>query len=304
MGAFFKRIVLFMAVNLLVVLTVSLLLNVLGVRPYLNAYGLDYQQLAVFCLVWGMAGAFISLALSRVMAKWMMGVQVIDPNTRDPEQAELVQTVYNLARGAGLPAMPQVGIYNSPEVNAFATGPTKSRALVAVSTGLLNRMRREDLEGVLGHEISHIANGDMVTMTLLQGVVNAFVMFLSRVIAFALTQALRSQDDRERNSSPGMIFYVVQFALEIVFMILGSMVVSAFSRWREFRADAGGARLAGRQNMIGALEALQRTIEYIDPTSQPAVQSMKISGRRSGMMAMFSSHPPLEDRIARLRSMT
>jgi heat shock protein HtpX len=301
MGSFFKRILLFMAVNLLVVLTISVLLNVLGVRPYLTAYGMDYGSLMAFCLIWGMTGALISLSLSRIMAKWMMGVQVIDPQTRDPELQDLVQTVYALAKGAGLPAMPEVGIYDSPEVNAFATGPTRSRSLVAVSTGLLDRMNREEVEGVLGHEIAHVANGDMVTMTLIQGVVNAFVMFLSRVIAFSLSQALRSQDDRERSHSPGMLYYVVQMVLEIVFMILGSMVVAAFSRWREFRADAGGARLAGRQSMINALEALRRTYELIDPTAQPAVQTLKISSRPKGIMAMFSTHPPLEERIERLR---
>ena len=226
--AMLKRIFLFLAVNFLVVLTISILLNVLGIRPYLTATGLDYEQLLAYCLVWGMTGALISLGLSRVMAKFMMGVQVIDPQTHDPELQDLVQTVHSLAKSAGLPAMPEVGIYDSPEVNAFATGPTKSRSLVAVSTGLLRRMNREEAQGVLGHEVAHIANGDMVTMTLIQGVVNAFVMFLSRVIAFALSQALRSSDDREeRSGSPGMSYYLVQMVLEIFFMILGSMVVAA-----------------------------------------------------------------------------
>jgi heat shock protein HtpX len=301
--AWVKRIVLFMAVNFLVMITISLLLNLLGVRPYLNAYGLDYQQLAAFCLVWGMGGAFVSLALSRVMAKWMMGVQVIDPNVRDSELQALVQTVHNLARAAGLPKMPQVGIYNSPEVNAFATGPTKSRALVAVSTGLLQRMRQDELEGVLGHEISHVANGDMVTMTLLQGVVNAFVMFLSRVVAYAIMQAMRGErDERDRGGMNYMAFHAVSFALEIVFMIMGSIVVASFSRWREFRADAGGARLAGRQSMINALARLQQTYELVDTNAQPAVQTLKIAGRGTGLMRFFASHPPLDVRIARLQS--
>src|SRR3989339_1813106 len=180
-----KRIFLFMAVNVLILLTLSITLNILGVRPYLNANGIDYGALMTFCLVWGIGGAFISLGLSRIMAKWMMGVQVIPPNTSDPALSSLVQTVHNLAKAAGLPKMPEVGYYNSPEINAFATGPTKSRALVAVSAGLLESMDRAQLEGVLAHEISHIANGDMVTMTLLQGVINAFVMFLARVIAFS-----------------------------------------------------------------------------------------------------------------------
>ncbi len=297
--AFLKRIFLFMAVNLLVVLTISLLLNVLGVKPYLTANGIDYASLMEFCLVWGMGGAFISLGLSRIMAKWMMGVRVIDPNTRDPELQELVQLVHQLARGAQLPAMPEVGIYDSPEVNAFATGPTKSRALVAVSTGLLTRMSKQDLEGVLGHEISHVSNGDMVTMTLIQGVVNAFVMFLSRAIAFALMQAMRGDRDERQGAGVGGLYFVVQFVLEIVFMALGMIVIAWFSRHREFRADAGGARLAGRDKMISALEALRRTVELVDPNAQPAVQTLKISGRRGHL---FSTHPPLEERIERLRS--
>jgi heat shock protein HtpX len=256
-----------------------------------------------------MGGAFISLGLSRIMAKWMMGVQLVDPQTRDPELARLVQMVHNLAQSAGISTMPQVGVYTSPEVNAFATGPTKSRALVAVSSGLLERMDWNEIEGVLGHEISHVANGDMVTMTLLQGVINAFVMFLSRVIAFAVAQAMRGDRDREERGGGinTMVFYVVSFVLEIVFMILGSLVVAAFSRYREYRADAGGARLAGREKMILALRKLQRVYElppeYTDDGTRPAVAAFKISGgRKSGWLARFASHPPLDERIARLQS--
>ncbi|MBI3534544.1 MAG: protease HtpX [Deltaproteobacteria bacterium] len=301
--AWFKRIFLFLAVNFLVIITLSLVLNLLGVQPYLTPYGLNYTSLMAFCLVWGMGGAFISLALSKLMAKWMMGVHIIDPNTSDHMLQDLVHTVYNLARGARLPKMPEVGIYDSPEVNAFATGPTKSRSLVAVSSGLLNRMNKSELEGVLGHEISHIANGDMVTMTLVQGVVNAFVMFLSRVIAFAIAQMGRGRDDdREGGFSYG-IYFITSFILEIIFMILGSLVVAWFSRLREFRADAGSAKIAGRQNMIKALEALRRTFEIEDPTPQPAVQTLKISGKRSRFLHLFSTHPPLEERIARLENM-
>ncbi len=302
--AWMKRIFLFMAVNFLVVLTLSTILHVLGIRPYLTAAGIDYGNLMGFCLVWGMGGALISLAMSRMMAKWMMGVQVIDPNTRDPELQRLVQTVHHLARAAHLPAMPEVGIYDSPEVNAFATGPTRSRALVAVSSGLLGRMREGEIEGVLGHEISHVANGDMVTMTLLQGIVNAFAMFLSRAIAFAIAQSVRGdREERGREMSP-FVAYLIQMALEMVFMILGSIVIAAFSRYREYRADAGGAKLAGRENMIQALEALRRTFEQVETAgSQPqAFQSMKISNRPGGLMALFSSHPALEDRIARLQA--
>ena len=177
-----KRILLFVVTNILIVTTISVLLNVLGVRPYLSASGIDYQALLVFCLIWGFAGAFISLALSRVMAKWMMGIKVIQPN--DPQYGWLYGMIEVLARGAGLPSIPEVGVYDSPEINAFATGPTKSRALVAFSSGILRNMNRTQLEGVAGHELSHIQNGDMVTMTLLQGIVNAIVMFLARIIAF------------------------------------------------------------------------------------------------------------------------
>lgn len=295
----FKRIGLFVAVNVLVMVTISLILNVLDVKPYLTPYGLDYESLMIFCLVWGMGGAFISLTLSRIMAKWMMGVKIISLDTRDPNQRELLQMVHVLARAAHLPVMPQVGVYESPEVNAFATGPTKSRSLVAVSTGLLQRMKQAEVNGVLAHEVAHIANGDMVTMTLIQGVVNAFVMFLARVIAFALTMAGR-KDSEESHGTP-FTYYAVQMILEIVFMILGSMVVAKFSRYREFRADAGGAQLAGREHMIQALESLKKTFESVDPTAQPAIAALKISSRPGGIMKLFSTHPPLEERIERLK---
>ncbi|HKE11659.1 MAG TPA: protease HtpX [Myxococcota bacterium] len=293
-----KRILLFLVTNLLVILTLSVVLRVLGIQPFLTRQGIDYGSLAAFCLVWGMGGALISLALSRIIAKTAMGVRVIDPGSSDPGAQQLLQTVGNLARGAGIP-MPQVGLYESEDINAFATGPTRNRSLVAVSTGLLRKLGNDEVEGVLGHEITHIANGDMVTMTLLQGVVNAFVMFLARVIAFALAQAMRR--DNNEGISFGL-FFVVQIALEVVFMVLGSLVVMAFSRHREFRADAGGARLAGREKMVSALEALRRDIGNLDPRAQPAVASMKISGRGGLFGRLGASHPPLEERIARLRA--
>jgi len=298
-----KRVFLLIAVNVLVMISISILLNVLGVRPYLTAYGLDYESLMVFCFVWGMGGAFISLGLSRIMAKMLMGVKVVDPATRDPDLSALVQMIHQHARAAGLPKMPEVGIYESMEVNAFATGPTKSRSLVAVSRGLLTRMSSAEVDGVLAHEISHVANGDMVTMTLIQGIVNAFVMFLARVIAFAITQAMRSRDDRGSATS-GFMFPMITFVLEIVLMFFGAIVVASFSRWREFRADAGGARLAGRDRMIGALQKLKRNHELVDPSAQPSLQAMKIHGKTSGFMALFSTHPPLDERIRRLEMMT
>jgi heat shock protein HtpX len=285
---------LFLSVNVLIILTLSITLNLLGVGHYFSARGIDFRSLLIFCLVWGMGGAFISLALSRVMAKWMMGVKVIDPNTTDSAQRELVVTVHRLAQAANLPEMPEVGWYPSPEVNAFATGPTKSRALVAVSAGLLEKMDRAELEGVLGHEIAHIANGDMVTMTLLQGIINALVMFLARVIAFFLANRGRSSDS---SAAPS---YFIIFILEIALSALGMIAVSAFSRYREYRADAGGAELAGRQKMISALEALQRTTRLVDLTGKESLATLKISSKRK--FSLFSTHPPLEERIARLKA--
>ena len=286
-----KRIFLFLLTNILVMLTITILVQLLGLGRGLGGGGL--AGLMVFCLVWGMAGSLISLALSRVMAKRMMGVQVIDPNTSDSTERTLVEIVHGLARGARLPAMPEVGIYDSPEVNAFATGPTKSRALVAVSSGLLGRMNRDEVEGVLGHEITHVANGDMVTMTLLQGVVNAFVLFFARVIAFAVSQNVRQE-------SRGMVNFLIVIVLQIVLSLLGALVVAAFSRWREFRADHGGATLAGTPKMIAALERLRRNAEMVD-TSHEALATLKIAGAPSRFMTLLASHPPLEVRIARLQ---
>lgn len=290
-----KRFFLFIAVNFLILITLSITMQVLGVRPYLSARGLDYQALMMFCLVWGMGGAFISLGLSRVMAKWLMRVKVIDPRTGEPELARLVQTVHRLAQAANLPKMPEVGYYPSPEINAFATGPTKSRALVAVSAGLLEALDWEQLEGVLGHEIAHIANGDMVSMTLLQGIINAFVMFLARVISFFI--ASRGRDDE--GAAPS---FFVTMALEIALSALGMIVVAAFSRRREFRADAGSAGLAGRERMIAALEALKKNLPYADLAGAQTVATLKISGKSGGFMALFATHPPLDERIARLKA--
>ncbi|MFT4551940.1 MAG: heat shock protein HtpX [Chlamydiales bacterium] len=296
-----KRFGLFILVNFLVIITLSIILRLFNIQPYITQYGIDYQALMAFCLVWGMGGAFISLAMSRIMAKWMMGVSVVEIDTRDPNLQNLVSTVHDLAKNAGLSTMPEVGIYRSMEVNAFATGPTRSRSLVAVSTGLLERMNKEEARGVLGHEIAHIANGDMVTMTLLQGIVNAFVMFLARAIAFAV---MRGGKEREGQGSSYFAYYMTVIFLEVILMVLGSIVVRWFSRYREYRADAGGAQLAGRENMIAALQKLQATYGVQDKdSSQNAFQTMKISSSSSGFMRFFASHPPLEDRIQRLKEM-
>jgi heat shock protein HtpX len=295
-----KRIFLFLLVNILVMTTVTAVLGLLGVQPYLQANGLDLKSLAIFCLVWGMAGSFISLLISRWTAKRMMGVQVIAQDSREPGAQALVQTVQRLTQAAGIP-MPEVGVYQSDDINAFATGPSKSRSLVAVSSGLLNKLDRPEVEGVLGHEITHIANGDMVTMTLLQGVVNAFVMFLARVLAFVVAQAFRSRDS---DGISGGLYFICVMVFQIVFMVLGTLVVMAFSRWREFRADAGGAHLAGRESMVKALQALQRDHDAVTAAkAAPALATLQINAP-AGMMRWFMSHPPLEERIERLQSMT
>lgn len=291
MGTIFKRYFLFFAVNIGIVITISLILNLLGVAPYIEARGINMESLAIYCLIWGMGAAFISLGISRIMAKLMMGVKVISPTTRDNELQWLVNKTHEFAKAAGLRKMPEVGIYESPELNAFATGPTKSRALVAVSTGLLHRMSRDEVEGVLAHEVSHIANGDMVTMTLIQGVMNAFVMFLARLIAFALTQNMKEE-------SRPMARIFITIGLEIVLAIASAIVVAYFSRRREYRADHGGAILAGRDNMIAALRALKRNFEPIDQRGQ-ALATLKISTGDT-FAAILATHPPLADRIRKL----
>ncbi|MCX6990247.1 MAG: protease HtpX [Chlamydiae bacterium] len=297
-----KRIFLFLAINFLVVITISLVLSLFNVRPFLNSYGIDYPSLMIFCLVWGMGGALISLSLSRTMAKWLMGVKVIDVGTRDPNLRALVDTVHDLAHAAHLRDMPEVGIFSSPEANAFATGPTKKRSLVAVSSGLLQRMTQKELEGVIAHEISHIASGDMVTMTLLQGIVNAFVMFMARALAFVLSGLGNKRQDSSKGSYGS--YMVLVFVFEILFMIMGSLVVAWFSRFREFRADRGGADLAGKEKMIAALESLRSMQRIQDPmVDKPAFEAMKISTpKKTGWKMLFASHPPLEERIARLKS--
>ena len=287
-----KRIVLFVATNLAIMVTLSIVLTLLGIGGYrLPGGGLDYGALMVFCLVWGMGGAFISLAMSRFVAKRAMGVKLVDGRTGHEELDWLYATVRQQTDRAGLP-MPEVGYYESPEVNAFATGPSKKRSLVAVSTGLLRSMRRDEVEGVLAHEVSHIANGDMVTMTLIQGVVNAFVMFFARIIA----NIARNAVDEKVSYLVGIVTTIV---LDIAFGVLGMMIVAWFSRAREFRADAGAGALAGKGKMIAALQRLQQNTQMVD-TSNPSLATMKIAGAR-GMMALLSTHPPLEDRIAALK---
>lgn len=296
-----KRILLFFIVNALVVLTVSVLFSLLGIEPYLVQQGLDMRQLAIFCLVWGMAGSLTSLALSRQMAKWMLRIELLSSSTSDSRGRWLATEVARLAHQAGLPCCPEVGIFHSSEPNAFATGPTRSRALVAVSSGLLEKMSQEELSAVLGHEISHVANGDMVTMTLLQGIVNAFVMFLSRILAYLLS-GMGREGQRGRSSYGSFILFTMLF--QTLFMLLGSLVIAYYSRRREFAADRGGASLAGRENMIAALERLKAASRIYDPEAdKPSLEAFKIhTAKKPGrLIELLSSHPPLDLRIERLR---
>lgn len=288
-----KRIVLFLATNLAVMLVMSLALSLLGVNRYLAGSGLNLGALMVFSLVVGFTGAIFSLLISKPMAKWSTGARVIDAPSSSTE-LWLVDTVRRLAGRAGI-AMPEVAVYQGA-ANAFATGAFKNSALVAVSTGLLESMSKDEVEAVLGHEIAHVANGDMVTMTLIQGVVNTFVVFLARVVGYAIDKAvLRNNDD---NRGPGIGYTVTVFVCEMLFGLLASMIVAWFSRQREFRADAGSAKLLGSgQPMIHALARLGG----LEPGELP--KSMAASGisDKPGISALFSTHPPIEQRIAALR---
>ena len=288
-----KRIVLFLATNLAIVLVLSVTMRLLGVEPYLNANGLNLQALLIFAAVMGFGGAFISLAISKWTAKMSTGAKVItDPRT--PEELWLVQTVARQAQATGI-RMPEVAIYDSPDVNAFATGMTKNSSLVAVSTGLLRGMTREEAEAVLGHEVSHAANGDMVTMALIQGVVNTFVMFLSRVIGHTVDKVVFKN---ERGHGPA--FFITVIVAELVLGILASIIVMWFSRQREFRADRGGASLAGRQAMINALKRLGSL--HPQPLPDKMAAFGIAGGVGGGLKRLFMTHPPIEERIAALEA--
>jgi heat shock protein HtpX len=286
-----KRIVLLVLTNLLVVVVLGIVASVLGVNQFLTGSGLDLGLLLGYALVIGFGGAFISLLISKPLAKWSSGVRLIE-QPQNADEAWIVQTVQTLAQRAGI-GMPEVGIFDG-EPNAFATGAFRDSALVAVSTGLLQGMTRDEVEAVLGHEVAHIANGDMVTMTLIQGVMNTFVVFLSRVIGYAVDSFLRKND--EQRSGPGIGYYVTTIALDIVLGFAAAMVVAWFSRQREFRADAGAAQLMGnRQPMINALARLGG----MTPGELP--KSVAAFGIAGGIGQLFSTHPPIEERIAALR---
>jgi len=288
-----KRIMLFLATNMAIVLVLSVTMRLLGVEPYLNEQGLNLTSLLIFAAVMGFGGSFISLAISKWMAKKSMGVRVIEAPSSSTE-FWLVETIRKYSEQAGI-KMPEVGIFDSPEVNAFATGMSKNSSLIAVSSGLLQQMTLEEAEAVLGHEVAHVANGDMVTLALIQGVVNTFVMFLSRVIGYVVDKVVFKT---ERGTGPA--FFVTMIIAELVLGVLASIIVMWFSRRREFIADRGGASLAGRQNMIAALQRLNT----LHPAPLPEkMAAFGIAGAGSnGIKRLFMTHPPLEERIAALKA--
>jgi len=289
-----KRIFLLVATNVAILLVLSITLRLLGVDRILDERGgLNFNALLVFSVVLGFGGSFISLAMSKFIAKRSMGVRVIEQPS-DAAEAWLVETVRRQAAAVGI-GMPEVGIFDSPEMNAFATGPRRNSALVAVSSGLLRGMSRREAEAVLGHEISHVANGDMVTLTLIQGVVNTFVIFLSRVIGYVIDRVVFKT---ERGNGPA--FFISTIVAQLVLGILASMIVMWFSRYREFRADAGGAKLEGREPMIAALERLRQ--QHPQPLPDQMAAFGISGGPGQGLKRLFMTHPPLEERIAALRA--
>jgi len=292
-----KRIALFLATNFAIIIVLSITLRILGVERILDeeGVGLDLNALLIFALVFGFGGSFISLAISKWMAKKTMKVHVID-KPRNAAEQWLVETVQRQARESGI-GMPEVGIYDSPDPNAFATGMSKNNALVAVSTGLLQNMSEGEVEAVLGHEVGHVANGDMVTLALIQGVVNTFVIFLARVIGHFVDRVVFKNE-----AGHGPAFWITTIVAEIILAILASIIVMWFSRQREFRADEAGAKLAGRDKMIGALESLARASgRQVDMPDQMAAFGIR-GGMGQGLKKLFMSHPPIEERIAALRS--
>jgi heat shock protein HtpX len=288
-----KRTLLFLGTNMAILLVLSVTMRLLGVEPYLTAQGLNLTSLLIFAAVMGFGGAFISLAISKWSVKRSMGVQVIEAPANSTE-FWLVETVRKYSTAAGI-KMPEVGIFDSPDVNAFATGMTKNSSLIAVSTGLLQQMTRPEAEAVLGHEVAHAANGDMVTMALIQGVVNTFVMFLSRVIGHTVDRVVFKN---ERGHGPA--FFVTMIIAELVLGVLASIIVMWFSRQREFRADRGGASLAGRRNMIAALERLNAL--HPQPLPDKMAAFGIAGGGNGGIKRLFMTHPPLEERIAALKA--
>ena len=289
-----KRIFLFVLTNLAVLFVINISLRLLGVDRVVQANGINFNALLVMSLVIGFSGSIVSLFMSKWSAKMAVGAQVIE-NPIDPTERWLVETIRRQASAAGI-GMPEVAIYDAPDLNAFATGWNRNAALVAVSTGLLHNMSRDEVEAVLGHEISHVANGDMVTLALIQGVVNTFVIFFAKLFGILVDRVLLKNDER---NGPGIGAFVAEIVAQLVLGILASIIVMWFSRLREFRADAGGANLAGRQKMIAALERLK--LNHEQTTMPEKMAAFGISGGK-GMMHLFMTHPPLEERIAALRA--
>jgi len=289
-----KRIFLFLATNIAILLVLSVTLRLLGVDRILDesGTGLNLSALLVFAAVIGFGGSFISLAMSKWMAKKMTGAQVIE-QPRNSTESWLIDTVRRQARASGI-EMPEVAIYDAPDINAFATGMNRNKALVAVSTGLLQSMTRDEAEAVLGHEVTHVANGDMVTLALVQGVVNTFVVFLSRIVGYIVDRAVFKNEEGH-----GPAFFITTIIAQVFLSILATMIVMWFSRYREFRADAGGARVAGREKMIAALERLKASHESHLPDQMAAFGIN--GGIGSGLKRLFMSHPPLDERIAALQ---
>lgn len=306
-----RRLLYFIITNVLVVATIGIVIaivtSVFGIR-----FDSSLTGLIIMCSIWGFGGAFISLLISKFMAKKFNGVQIIDPNTTNPRERRIVERVYEFSRKAGIEKMPEVGIYESPEPNAFATGATRNSSLVAVSTGLLHAMTEDEVDGVLAHEVAHIANGDMVTLTLVQGVVNSFAMVISWLVTQAIMNILRNNSDEENSSNSGggmggfFLQHMIYNLVSVVFTLMGSVVVCYFSRQREFRADEGGARYSSRENMSRALQKLKSMSQIpMAETAQDgkdAMAAFKISSRPSGFLRLFMTHPPLEERIAALQN--
>ena len=291
-----KRIGLFLLTNIAVVLVASITLSILGVGSFLDESGssLNLLSLLIFCSVFGMSGAVISLLLSKKMAVWSTSTKIIDaPKTR--EELWLVETTRELSQKAGI-GMPDVGVFPTEQSNAFATGANRNKALMAVSSGMLQRFNKNELRAVIGHEIAHIANGDMITMTLIQGVVNTFVMFLARIAGFVVDRFILKNE-----RGLGIGYYVTTIVMEILLMILASIIVMWFSRQREFKADAGAAQLTSKEDMIGALQSLKREMGIPDQMPESLSAFGINAGQRSGFKAMFMTHPPLDERIAALQ---
>ena len=301
----FKRIFLFLGLNILIVASISILCDLIGLRPYITKAGLDFEALLMFCVIWGMTGSFISLLLSKKIAQWMLAIRIVNPSHNSPiHEKKLSVMVQDIAMKAHLTEVPEIGIFSSSCCNAFATGFSKKSSLIAVSSKLLETLSDDELEAVIAHEITHIRNGDMVTMSLLQGVVNAFVMFLSRVFAYTISTAMNK--DSKKSGNHGLSYFLFTMLFELVFISLGSVLLCYFSRKREFLADAGGAHLTSKHKMISALRSLDNAValDKNEFEKQKSFAAMMIRSSKPKTHAkLFSTHPTIEERIEHLESL-